>query len=751
MKHSIVISGWHSGTNPSSGLGIARSVKEAFPDMKIIALDYSPRSTAINDSIVDDVIILPGWADVNVEKSIEEVCETVAQNDALFISGLDVEIHEIAKHIQSRKKKSFLLPPHNTLLLTEKPAQEIADMLGLDVPQTVIHKDIETSLSVAESLGWPVIVKGSHYDAKVVCNYLELQSAIRYIEDTWGDTPIIQNYVFGCEECVAFSAFEGKLLGAVKMKKTEVTPLGKAWCGTIDPIDDSFMKKISVMVASLNWTGGGEVETIWDGTNKKRYLIDLNPRFPAWIYGSTVCGANLPGRLVSEVLSEKAQPEKPSMAGFVREVLELPTDRLEKNVFLNTRVKPQISLKGHPSGLSALSKKMEKPKHERVTATLEKDSELINALSRCIENSTQNQFPQRVYLDFRVNERLDQLKQMCEAAKEKYGVEAAVFYSLKTNPSLQVLKDILKAGCGIETISLAEYSYANRVGFQGAASILNGPGKWWGSDDLSLQEPLAIQCDSINDFSVTFQELSRRQWNNCMVGFRISPFFSNSRFGIDVTKPEVFLDLCKAVSTVGSKHNVGIQFHYAESTIGIDEWLREIEAVSVIIQSISKVTNVKFSYFDFGGGWRSKDLKTYCNAMIKAIEIIARYNQSIRNVFFEPGKLIVEESSVLISKIIGIRERGNEKDIIIGAAINDVPDALSFPHGIMWRSSKESWWMNLNSGRDRILGRICMETDILRNDISLPNGVEIGDYIAIKSVGAYDSSMKYRFGEGLEL
>ena len=749
MKDAILISGWHSDSNPSSGLGIAHSVKEAFPRLKIIALDYSSRCTGLYDPIVDERILLPRWEEVDIRTSMMEIADAVHDRNALYVSGLDMEIFAIARELRAMDRTSFLLPDEEALRLTAKPAGKLAERLGLSIPETAVHHDIVASVQQSEAMGWPVLVKGLHHEARVAGNYRELVSCIRYIEETWGDTPILQQFCYGREECISFSAYRGKLLGAVAMRKTEVTFQGKTWCGQIEEVPPEFLSRLSTVLQGLHWTGGGEIETIWDDVQKKRVLIDFNPRFPAWIYGATVCGTNLPGRLVAAALLAEPLRERPPKAGFVRIVKELPSDRVERNVFVRARVHPQTALKGHPSGSSALSKKSRLAPEMPREAEVESDESCLEVLDKAMAADYPSLPDRRLFVPAKFGKRAAFLKSMCEALRRESGLDGKLTYSLKTNPAPAVLQELLRLECGMETITLDEYLHALRSGFPGEQCILNGPGKWVGNrTGDELPEPAAIQCDSLGDLRETMLQTGKRGWHGCQIGIRISPLFHESRFGMDVSNPDVFSRLCAALPDIAKQHGLGIHFHFAESTVGIGDWLREIESVAVFAQHISRAAGVDFKTFDFGGGWRTRELEVYAETMGKAVELVHRRLPALESVCFEPGKLLVEDAMLLLTKIVGFRERGEKRDVILDTAINEVPDAGSFPHEMLWYDKKNRCWMRLADGNERVLGCICMESDILRGDVALPRRMEAGDFVAIKSVGAYDASMAFPFGTG---
>jgi hypothetical protein len=77
------------------------------------------------------------------------------------------------------------------------------------------------------------------------------------------------------------------------------------------------------MVRDLNWTGGGELEMVRDPSNKL-WLLEMNPRFPAWVHGSTIAGENLPAMLVERATGIARRAAPAQSAEFTRLVVEIP-------------------------------------------------------------------------------------------------------------------------------------------------------------------------------------------------------------------------------------------------------------------------------------------------------------------------------------------------------------------------------------------------------------------------------------------
>jgi carbamoyl-phosphate synthase large subunit len=94
------------------------------------------------------------------------------------------------------------------------------------------------------------------------------------------------------------------MIGAVIMKKLFLTDKGKAWAGVT--INNEEAKNISKKILDyIKWNSGCELEFIIENKTGKMYLLEINPRFPAWVYLATAAGQNLPEALLKLSLGEK--------------------------------------------------------------------------------------------------------------------------------------------------------------------------------------------------------------------------------------------------------------------------------------------------------------------------------------------------------------------------------------------------------------------------------------------------------------
>jgi carbamoyl-phosphate synthase large subunit len=114
---------------------------------------------------------------------------------------------------------------------------------------------------------------------------------------------IIQQYTQGTEvNLTGIGDGSGNLLGGVPMRKTYITDKGKAWAG-ITLEDNKLVNIAAHFVKQTKWRGGFELEMIRTDNNEYQ-LIEINPRFPAWVYLAVGVGQNHPETLVKLALGK---------------------------------------------------------------------------------------------------------------------------------------------------------------------------------------------------------------------------------------------------------------------------------------------------------------------------------------------------------------------------------------------------------------------------------------------------------------
>lgn len=754
MNHVVYISGWHSGPNPSPGAGIARSLIEGYKNIQIVAVDYSDRSTGLHEDFISDRVIMPRWKDADLKETINTINSLATPSTTAYISGLDLETLYLVNN-GITLTDNVLAPPQAAVMKTLKPASWFAQSLGLSIPKTVQFDSITQATKFAENLGWPVFIKGENYEAKLAKNLLELEDGIDYMLETWGGKVIIQEAIQGMEKSVAFSAYRGKMLDCCTMEKTFQTPEGKTWNGHISR-GTIFEDSLKSALMSSNWTGGGEIEMVHQSQTGDLYLIDLNPRFPAWIYGATIAGINLPALLIGShfnlpaptLASESAHSE------FVRVVRELPAIFGRPSGKRFSSIHLSANKKGHPSGMPELSRLSHRNNKPFSTNSNGLRPIVDPYFARVVADniSSFDRDPISIFMPDRLRSLGSELHYGTESLSKKLGVSILPSYSIKTNPAPEVLSVVQKLGFGAEAISLAEYKTALEYDFDSETAILNGPGKWWSKHPIRMNDlpgPGYINVNSIDDLLHTINNIDEFGWRSTKIGLRIRPFATISRFGLNLSDPSIFSSLVGIMQSNSNKRTFGFHFHLAASSVGHKKWRQEFHATCIAAKTLQDVSGVRFKYVDIGGGFNCSSLDEYATHIGESAAMVTKSLQSVEQLLLEPGKYIVQRSYCIVSRILSIDKTRSGRDVVISAAISDVPDTWTSSHDIWIKKKFEDGWIKLGRGNDRLLGRVCMEDDVITKNIELPPDIHKGDYVVILDVGAYDHSMSYSFGYGV--
>ena len=776
----IYISGLYSGTNPQPGIGVARSLRAAYPDATLVGVEYSNRCSGIHWADFDELWLQRPWDELNLDAYAAEIRE-VLDAGALWISGVDLELMWLAS-VFPEGHRNLLTPPTGALRKISKPAVEAHVGLPVRIPTYITTETPDWELhAFCRQHGWKVWLKGPYYEAVRTASWDAFERVRTLLARAWSTERLfLQTHVSGYEESVCFSAYRGKLAGAVYMRKRELTEEGKTWAGDVTEVPAEFIAPLRKMVKDLNWTGGAELEMVRD-TGGLLWLLECNPRFPAWIYGSTIAGHNLPALLVESATGvAPARAQTPASEEFTRVVLEVP-------------VRPQFPLPSlpepypggighslkHPSGTLALAERLHKlhilessgngngngngsvsgngngngnghhPETDNVAATIPTvPASFIDDLGAF--DFAEMETPSFLFLESTAAALFERAAQQADKLTSSTTTVTNA-YSIKTNPDARLIKLALESNFLAEAISLLEVQKALKTGFKPEQVVLNGPGKWWPQGLLPTSPIHAVFCDSLADLRRVVASCERKELQAKIVGVRLRTPTVGSRFGIPVYTPDELETLVAAIGTLPRDSAFGIHFHMASSNIGVRQWWHLYESMLRWCRSIETLSGRRVECLDVGGGWFPDDWQTdsgdqFAAAIARARQFLPHVSQIIS----EPGKAMAQPSTALAMRLLELEEsaEGEIKEAVVDGSIAELPMHFFQPHRILHRDSQTGEWRALGRGKTPLLGRLCMEHDIVAWNVELPEGASAGDLLVFCDAGAYDRSMSYVFGRG---
>lgn len=320
----VAVTGLNAIDSPGPGVAVIRAIRDGYPKpVRIIGLAYENLEPGIYmESICDKTYQVPypaAGAEVlfNAIRRINDL-----EHIDVIIPNFDAELFNfisIAPRLKAIGINSFLPSLEMFDARDKLNLFTFGQKHNLLVPKDKAIYTVNDLLSLGDEFGWPLVIKGKFYEAVVAYTLEQAQKAFYKISAKWGLPIIVQQFINGTEvNIAALGDGEGNAISIIPMRKMYITDKGKAWAG-ITLEDEALNDLAKNFVAATKWRGGFEVEIMKTAANEL-YIMEINPRFPAWIYLTAGVGQNQPAALVKMALGEKVEPMMEYDAGklFIR-------------------------------------------------------------------------------------------------------------------------------------------------------------------------------------------------------------------------------------------------------------------------------------------------------------------------------------------------------------------------------------------------------------------------------------------------
>ena len=352
---------------------------------------------------------------------------------------------------------------------------------------------------------------------------------------------------------------------------------------------------------------------------------------------------------------------------------------------------------------------------------------------------------------------LDIIKQQYECLRQAIPKKVTIFYAIKANPNPKICSFMRSLGAGAEIASAGELYIALKSGFQGKDIIYNGPGKtdeeiqYAIENDVHLINVEALdELQRINTWAHTAQRMTK-------VCLRINPLQAinqakmqtgggSQKFGID---EEIIETLIETALDLEWLELVGIHVYIGSQILDHTVLLEQISYTLNIACRLTQHFPLK--YLNFGGGLGVPyddndpifDVKAFGIGLTNLINTVSqKYDLSHTQFILEPGRFLVSESGIFLTKIISIKESRGKKYAIIDGGINHafLPIRMNrhYPTVIANKMGQK------NEHMMTLAGPLCTSLDIFTTEVALPP-VALNDIISIFNSGAYgfSASMLY--------
>ncbi|MBT3519653.1 MAG: diaminopimelate decarboxylase [Gammaproteobacteria bacterium] len=324
-----------------------------------------------------------------------------------------------------------------------------------------------------------------------------------------------------------------------------------------------------------------------------------------------------------------------------------------------------------------------------------------------------------------------------------------ICYSVKANSNLSILSLLAELGSGFDIVSGGELSRVIQAGGDPRKTVFSGVGKT--EEEIRFALSKNIMCFNIEsrDELRTINAIALEKKLCANVSIRINPAIDvdthpyittgmqDNKFGIEQTE---ILDIYKEAHELKGINIVGIDFHIGSQIMDIGPFKESVLKVIAIIKELQR-NNIKLSHIDIGGGLGIPyDNEKTPDKGIFISEIVDLLKPLATTILIEPGRSIVGEAGLLISKVINTKKSTSKNFIIVDAGMTDL---LRPPLYSAYHSIKEVFHNGSNKTVCDVVGPVCETADFIGKDRNL--SVSKGDYIAVESVGAYGFSLSSNY------
>ena len=324
-----------------------------------------------------------------------------------------------------------------------------------------------------------------------------------------------------------------------------------------------------------------------------------------------------------------------------------------------------------------------------------------------------------------------------------------VCFAAKSNSNVAILKVLGKLGAGADVVSGGELLKALKAGIKPSKIVFSGVGKT--EDELKIainKKILLINCESESEAKLV-NKIAKKLKKKVSIGFRLNPNVdakthknistgkAENKFGLSIKS---FKSFFKTLPIYKNIRLDALSVHIGSQILTDTPYKKTLNVMSKLIKDLE----LKLKFVDLGGGfginYSGKDKPINLN---KYSALVYNFSKKLNcKIIFEPGRSIVGDTGILLSKVQYIKDGAKKIFIILDAGMNDFmrPALYDAKHTIIPVSKVKS----KTKGLIEFVGPICESTckfGIYKNY----QKIKENDYVAITNVGAYGASLSSNY------
>jgi diaminopimelate decarboxylase len=347
-----------------------------------------------------------------------------------------------------------------------------------------------------------------------------------------------------------------------------------------------------------------------------------------------------------------------------------------------------------------------------------------------------------------INRRINLIRESLEHLVE-------VFYAVKANPNLELLRAVRGVANGLDISSAGELEQASLAGFDMTVLSFAGPAKTTAELTASIEKGVGyISIESMREL-VQCVDISKRLGIKSNVAVRVNPQFLNRSFGMKmggrpvqfgVDEEELSGVLAAILANTDNLSFQGIHVYAGSQCFDVAGVVEGVQDTFRIVREIETGVGLTCNTVNLGGGFgvshseksRELEISALAAGLVPSLRAFRDSSKVERRIVFELGRFLTADAGVYVARVISSKEsRGKTFFLVDGGLHHHLAAAGTF--GAALRSNFILQNLSRPTApkvRCNVAGPSCNPTDLLGVDVELPRP-EQGDLIAVLKSGSY--------------
>ncbi|PIE48005.1 MAG: diaminopimelate decarboxylase [Gammaproteobacteria bacterium] len=336
-------------------------------------------------------------------------------------------------------------------------------------------------------------------------------------------------------------------------------------------------------------------------------------------------------------------------------------------------------------------------------------------------------------------------------------VNHQICYAVKANSNLAVLSTLVKVGAGFDIVSIGELARVLAAGGDANKVVYSGVGKTSKDVEYALQKGVGcFNVESVAELSI-INDVAKKLGKQANISLRVNPNvdakthpyistgLKDNKFGI---AHEQAVKTYKTAQQLSHLNIVGIDCHIGSQLTQTEPFVAALDKLIELIDEL-KQNGITLKHIDLGGGLGVQYIDEQVDSIAELIALIVpKVKQLGLQLMLEPGRSIVANAGVLLTKVDVLKPSEHKNFAVVDAAMNDLirPALYQAEMGVIPTSLNEDAAYENTALANKtwdIVGAVCETGDFLAKNRIL--NLQTGDVLAVTGAGAYGFVMSSNY------